>query len=470
VKTDSTTLAPPCTLKAEGSIKGVVQLENNGNVNTVFILFMGTNTFVTPNDSIGNFTASNLAEGKYAVKILTTLPDYDSPMDTSFAITAGVDAVLPDTLRLRYTGIPVPQGLRIEYDTMKQIVSLIWNRPTTGVPLSGYNIYRKHQDSAITLLRADWQDTVYLDSSGIQDITYEYRVAAIDTNTTEGTRSGVASVVIAPCFVIDSTFGSTGSFVNQHGICFGQDSIILVADKQNSKIKRFTAQGHFLNQFGTAGTADGQFDQVWDVAMDDSGYIFTTEYGQPRIQKFDAQGNHLNSWQIPTTRGGNGSHLAVYDTNIYVTNVYSSEIIWYSTNGDSLGSFILPTEIGGFGYGGWDIITDKQRNIYVAVFNESYKLNNNGNVIDSFQLVPGSSTDPDPRCIAIDTTGNIFVACLSDMSIRVYDQTGNYLAKWGAVGNATGQFTFFSSMIITPDNSAFVSDGDLGRIQKFIRN
>jgi tripartite motif-containing protein 71 len=209
---------------------------------------------------------------------------------------------------------------------------------------------------------------------------------------------------------------------------------------------------------------------VWDLAIDDSGYIYTTEDNQHRIQKFNAQGNFIKSWQIPTDRGGGMACLAVHDTILYITYVYSSEVISYSTKGDSVGSFILPTEISGFGYGGWDITTNKQGNIYVAVLNGVYILDSNGNLIKSFLIVPGSSTDPGALCIATDATGDVFVACGSDKLIRVYGKNGNYIAKWGAAGAATGQFTSFSSMIMAPDNSVFVSDGDLGRIQKFTRN
>jgi len=472
---DSTVHPPADTLKTPGSIHGMIRLQPGDDARTVFIIFMGTNVLNMPEDAIGNFAVANMAEGTYRVRILTTLDAY-LPKDTILSFRSGEVDSLPHDILLQYTGIPLPSGLTINYDTLKQIVNLSWNKPTTGKKIVGYNIYRQYMgstDSSLVKIKGILTDTVFRDSTAIQDQTYEYRVAVVDTNASEGVKSAEQTVTITGLYSFALSFGlegSTGGFTNQHGICFGQDSVILVADYQNSKIKRFTAQGHFLNQFGTAGTGDGQFDRVWDVAMDDSGYVYTTEYGQHRIQKFDAPGNLIKSWQIPTTRGGNSAHLTVYDTSIYVTYVYSSEIDRYSTNGDSLGSVLLPTVINGFGYGGWDITADKHGDIYVAVLNEVYILDNDGNLIKSFPIVPGSSTGPDPRCIVIDTTGNISVACLTDMLIRVYDQNGNYLAKWGAAGSGVGQFTSFSSMVIAPDNSTFVSDGDLGRIQKFTRN
>ena len=472
---DSTVRPPADTLKSNGGIKGIVQLEAGGDPTTVFVLFMGANVFTTVQDSAGNFATTSMAKGRYQVKFLSTLDNY-KPKDTVLNVTAGTIDSLAGPIILQNTGIPTPTGLRIVYDTLNQIVTLIWNKPANGKAVQSYTVYRQRSDSAsFVSIKAGVKDTAYNDSTGIQDMTYQYRVAVVDTNASEGIKSAVQTITITGLYSFALSFGpegSTGDFTNQHGICFGQDSVILVADYQNSKIKRFTAKGHFLDQFGTAGTGDGQFDQVWDVAMDDSGYIYTTEYAQHRIQKFNAQGNFIKTWQIPTdpNRGGGLACLAVHDTILYITYVYSSEVISYSTNGDSLGSVLLPTVINGFGYGGWDITIDRHGNIYVAVLNEVYVLDNKGNLIKSFPLVPGSSTDPDPRCIAIDTTGNVSVACLTDMLIRVYNQNGNYIAKWGVAGTGVGQFTSFSSMIIAPDNSVFVSDGNLARIQKFTRN
>ncbi len=76
------------------------------------MLIFGTNTFTVPADSIGNFSLSNIAEGSYSVRILTTLDDY-TPKDTTLTITSGASETLPDTLTLPFTGIPVVQGLSV---------------------------------------------------------------------------------------------------------------------------------------------------------------------------------------------------------------------------------------------------------------------------------------------------------------------------------------------------------------------
>ena len=67
---DSTVHPAVDTLKAPGSIRGVVRLQPGDDARKVFIIALGTNTFSSPEDAIGNFALSDMAEGKYKVRIM----------------------------------------------------------------------------------------------------------------------------------------------------------------------------------------------------------------------------------------------------------------------------------------------------------------------------------------------------------------------------------------------------------------
>jgi formylglycine-generating enzyme len=176
-----TSLQPPaCTLKTPGTIGGVVELELDGDPRTVFILFLGTHSYTTPDDASGNFISEPMAAGKYRVRILTTLPDYEI-MDTSFIIRSRVDSVIPEPLVLKYTGIPTPKNLIVSYDTLNETVLLSWDIPDTTL-ISGYNIYRsiKGQNfSLITQTPLPETQIVFQDNNGLMmGNVYEYRVVS----------------------------------------------------------------------------------------------------------------------------------------------------------------------------------------------------------------------------------------------------------------------------------------------------
>jgi hypothetical protein len=396
-----TTRPPPDTLKTPGGIKGIVQLEEGGDPTTVFVLFMGANVFTTVQDAAGNFASGSIAKGRYQVKFLTTLDNY-KPKDTVLSVTAGTVDSLQQPIILQYTGIPTPTGLAIIYDTLRQIVNLSWNKPATGRPLNGYNIYRKHQDSALVLLKSDWADTVYHDSSGIQDITYEYRVAAVDTNTTEGTRSAAVSVVIASYFVLDSTFGTTGSGQGQFDypsdIAIAANGDIYIVDKNNNRIQVFDSTMLYKRQFG-----NGILNSPNQITVNNIGQAFVAK--NDTILVFDSTGALVDT--ITTTHpvfdldAGNselyvitdGDSISIYsyvgakkrtwvcgDFNncnwvatgdsgkIFISNSQTLQVVVYDTLGNNLSTVALP-------YYPFSIAVDEQKHHLYTVCVEDIRGN-----------------------------------------------------------------------------------------------
>lgn len=179
VSKDSTINPPVDTLKSPGGLSGRVKLQPGDDARTVFILFMGTNIWVTPDDSMGNFTALNMAQGTYKVRILTTLDQY-VPKDTTLSITSGVIDTLQNNITLKYTGIPKPAGVIVSYDTLRQTVILEWSGVDTSI-ITGYNVYRAIKGQNLSLLtQTPLADTVttFHDSTVSVGKTYQYEVVS----------------------------------------------------------------------------------------------------------------------------------------------------------------------------------------------------------------------------------------------------------------------------------------------------
>jgi len=84
------------------------------------------------------------------------------------------------------------------------------------------------------------------------------------------------------------------------GVLVAPNGDIFVADGHgangNNRVVKFSKDGTYLKEWGTTGTADGQFRDAHALAMDSQGRLFVADRGNNRIQIFDQDGKHIASW------------------------------------------------------------------------------------------------------------------------------------------------------------------------------
>jgi fibronectin type 3 domain-containing protein len=195
---DSTLKLPPAVLKPAGAIKGNVVLSEGGDPRKVLAI-LPTPERITMVDSLGNFKFDHIAEGRYAVRILPSLDNYEV-FDTAGVSVASGDTTNLSVISLPFTGIPAVKHVAITYDTMQQKVILSWNKPGTAI-VKSFNVYRREVNplsAFITQLNfCPVVDTFFIDSSCQQNKSYEYHITAVDSNTNEGVRSTGVTTRIA---------------------------------------------------------------------------------------------------------------------------------------------------------------------------------------------------------------------------------------------------------------------------------
>jgi hypothetical protein len=341
---DSTVQPPVDTLKVPGSIKGIVQLEEGGDPTTVFVLFMGANVFTTVQDAAGNFALSGMAKGRYQVKFLSTLDNY-KPKDTVLNVPAGSVDSLHGPIVLQYTGIPVVGGLKISYDTLKQIVTLSWNKPMTGRKVSGYNIYRKQQDSSgFVNIKTGITDTVFKDSIVLQGDTYEYRIASVDTSSTEGVKSGGTIVRIESGFAL---IDSLPSVKPADYFAIGPDSSFLTSYIGDSYINIFTKNGIFVDTIGK-----GNLSNPGAITVDSHNRIYVLASGM--VMKYSVTDSLLLSWN-----DSNAVQIAG-DTNSNLFLLYNNRntLGKFDTTGKLVTSIAIQTNDA--------LVVDRKGNVYVG--------------------------------------------------------------------------------------------------------
>lgn len=458
-----TAIFPDDTLKPFGSLAGVVRLQPGHDSRKVFLLVMGTNKWAVPSDPIGNFSFQNMAEGQYTARILSTLDDY-AVLDTSFKIMAGKVATLSDTIFLHYTGIPVPQGLTISYDTLKQLVTLTWNTPTTGRSVQGYNVYRKHSDStSFQKMAAVISGTSFIDSTAYQDQTYQYKVAAVDTTDAEGTKSEAKSVTAIGAFSVSDTIFTISQLgtplalqidkVGNYVLVNGIGSV--VQSTKPARIERYSHLGVLINSWDIPGGIEGNYTYN-NIAIHDTGSIFAVTKTN-EILEFDTAGNLRSQFQFPGTVRG----FTIFKDTLFVGDREAHKILAYTINGDSLYSWGTD----GIGNGQFKTIvaitTDARGRLYVEDLHDNARIQafeKTGTFLYSVDL--GSL---DIVSVNLDVSGNLITISPAN-SLYAFDAT-------------TGSFEFVCKSIpninkvieaTTVEIIAFTWEGHLIRLRRFL--
>jgi hypothetical protein len=442
VTKDSAINPPTDTLKTPGSLRGVIRLQPGDDARKVFIIAMGTNSLTEPLDSVGNFALSSMAQGRYSVRILSVLDNY-GVLDTSLAIRAGKNDTLGDTIDLPFTGIPVPSGLKIGYDTLKQIVTLTWNKSTAGRTVRGYNVYRRNVDSNTTIAAINLHlvaDTVYSDSTGSQDQTYEYSVAVMDTNNTEGVKSTTMQICLSiKDFRIDS-IGIKGTGVghlNRPQSAASNKSYYVIIDWQDpfpsgARANIFDLQGNHIRTFSVR--QDTSSDNLIGIkcAIDSMNTIYAV--ARDTTYTFDILGNVLVKYPVAIREilystdaiiktGSTPQITAVRGNLVMVRNLMNGDTVsQFSIDGGSYGSLSTLLSI------------DRNGNYFLGTSINSYcflKCGPAGTVLATWDSTFSKYMKFNaPQGIATDSAGRFYIDDAGNSRIMIFSNTGEYLGQY----------------------------------------
>ncbi len=431
----------PCdTLKTPGSIAGVIEMAGGGNPETVFIIFMGTGSVWFPSDTLGNFATGKMAPGSYHIRFLTTLPNYNV-LDTTLTVTAGKIDRLGVPIQLRYNGIPVPQGLHILYDSLKEIVTLLWNKPTTGTKVANYNVYRELSDStSYDLIKSGVLDTTYQDSTGVQGLTCEYRVSAVDTNSSEGVKCGAVEVAITSIYKLIRVVGGQGTGNGQ----FSDITAIAVDSSQNvyatdmlevyprmsERVQKFNGNGVFVLNWSSSTTmGTGYFvDGSEGLSLYKDSLLYMSSPQNSDILAFDLMGNLKFQFNVNTLDYSKPGTIAFLDTGFFITD--NRKIYNYSMHGNFISSWNVPDQ----DMSGWLAVT---RDGYVCLQQES----------DSLTVyTPGGALQRQVRIQPVTKNNGLASGISKDLYIS--DEGNNLVWEIDEYGNTISRFAISSPTAI----------------------
>lgn len=224
-------------------------------------------------------------------------------------------------------------------------------------------------------------------------------------------------------------------FVDPYGVAVNPDGLIYVTDAGGYCVRVFDQAGRAIQMIGSAGSSGVCFNYPQGVSIDTNGDLYIMDSNNGRILILSPNGKFKN--EIGSV--GGYPHAFYTPRGIYV----SDKIYACNTRNHRLSIYNKNTHqlVGSYGDLGEDP-RDLQR----------------GDLNYCFRL---------PTDLVVTDDGKIYVVDSKHGEIKVLDQNGGFIFKFGRVGSGEGQLNFPEGITLDKSENVYVCDTMNGRIQKF---
>ena len=303
--------------------------------------------------------------------------------------------------------------------------------------------------------------------------------------------------------------GTNAAFMSPHGVALDRYENLYVADAGNNMIRKIDTNGNVTTLAGStnSGSQNGQgtnarFSGPSGVAVDTTGNLYVADQNNNMIRKIDTNGNVITlagNNAITNAQGWSGGYADGIGTNarfsgpsgvavdgsgnVYVADQDNNMIRKIDTNGNVTTWAGNNTVTNAWGWSGGfidgigtnaafsdpiGVAVDRSGNVYVADhFNSAIRKIDTNDVVTT--IIADASIFHGPSGVAVDGSGNLFVADAESGAIREINAAGSVTTlaggggAWGAYLNGLGtNATFTWPSGITVHSSGRIYVGDTG--------
>jgi tripartite motif-containing protein 71 len=276
--------------------------------------------------------------------------------------------------------------------------------------------------------------------------------------------------------------GGHGQFGPIGGLATDAAGDVYVVDSSHDRIEKFDSNGDFITAWGHKGGELGEFDFGSSQNYTDppgggiavaGNYVYAADSGNNRIERFNLDGGEAMQWGTHGSAPGQFSYprgVAANESEVIVSDDDNHRVERFNTDGafeSEAGSYGSGPGQFGFPYG---VALDAVGDVFVAddindrIDELSPRLTFLG-AWGGYGSKPGQLAFP--RALASDPAGDTYVADTANDRIEVFNPGGDYLRTLGLSARAPGDLTAPRGLAIDPTGRLLVSDAVDNRIEAF---
>jgi sugar lactone lactonase YvrE len=277
-----------------------------------------------------------------------------------------------------------------------------------------------------------------------------------------------------------------GQFANPRAVAVAPDGSIYVADTMNSRIQHLAPDGSVLQVWGTfaditKGPAPGgTFNQPWGIAVAPDGTVYVADTWNHRIQHFSADGTFLDMFgtfgqgENPTAFWGPRDVLVDPNGRIFVTDTGNKRVVVFSAaeqpltqfggNGTELGQLDEPVGLA-MGPDGTLYVADTW-NQRIQAFQETTP--NQFTAVRQWDVQAwfGQSLDNKPY-LAASPDGAVCASDPEGFRVLCFNPDGSFNLGWGDYGTGSGQLNLPTGLAFDANCEVWVADAGNNRLMRF---
>ncbi|MDX8412954.1 MAG: NHL repeat-containing protein [Mariprofundales bacterium] len=239
-----------------------------------------------------------------------------------------------------------------------------------------------------------------------------------------------------------------------------------------------------VQTWGQKGSAKGEFNEPFDVAVDQHGFVYVTDVRNKRVQKFTENGDFVLAFGQKMFEKPSGIAIAA-DGTVWVTD-YDLDRIFHFDNrgrliaawgeeGDQDGAFASPVDVAVNSAGLVYVVDQYHHRIqqfsadghFIRSWGRQGKVNIVRSALNFLIADDHQGEFYYPSRIAIGTDDHLYISDGYNNRVQVFDADGHFLRGMGGLGLWGGRFRVASGIAIGADGSLFVADFYNNRIQHF---